>query len=229
MGEISDDEPAIISYKNLRRLIGILGISLPLLCLAGLAISRTALEPSISHCYYSNVRDVFIGVMIGVSMFLISYYGYGPVDNIVTNITGGAGMALALCPCLFSYADPSLNRSVGFLNLDPYLSNALHLGCASVFFLLLAFNSLFLFTRTRDGEIVRDGKKKRNVVYVVCGVAMVALMIALVVIRLVLGDERFDSKPIAFAIESLMLLAFGISWLVKGETIFQDEPEPKTD
>lgn len=224
--ELENEEPAIISYKNLRRLIGILGISLPFLCLLGLAITRTPLEPSISHCYYSNVRDVFVGVMIGVSMFLISYYGYGPIDNIVTNITGAAGIALALCPCLFSYGDPSLNERGGFFHLDPYLSNAVHLGCASAFFILLAFNSIFLFTRTKDKKPAEGKKRKRNLVYVSCGLAMVVLMLALVVIRLVLGDELFDSMPIAFAIESLMLFAFGLSWLVKGETLFKDEPPP---
>jgi hypothetical protein len=47
-------------------------------------------------------------------------------------------------------------------------------------------------------------------------------MLLLVVLSLALGDE-FNNEPIAFTIESFMLFAFGISWLVKGETIFRDK------
>jgi len=211
----------IISYKNLRRLIGILGISLPFLCLLGLLITWTPLQPSISHCYYTNVRDVFVGIMIGVSMFLITYNGYDAIDDIITNITGIAGITLALCPCLFSYAHPELNQVIGYFNFNPYLSNDIHITCASLFFILLAFNSIFLFTRT--DTTISVNKKIRNVIYVVCGLTMTALMIALAVIHYIMGDVNFDETPIAFIIESFILFAFGISWLVKGETIFRDK------
>jgi hypothetical protein len=217
-----DDRQIIISYTNLRRLIGILGISLPFLCLIGLIITSTILQPSISHCYYTNVRDVFVGIMIGVSMFLITYYGYDPIDHVVTNITGTAGILLAICPCLFSYANPELNHLVGYLNFNPYLSNIIHIVCASIFFLLLAFNSIFLFTKTDPNVVKTENKKKRNVIYIVCGIIMIVLMLVLLFLHLIMGNVKFDETPIAFFIESLMLLAFGISWLVKGDTIFRD-------
>jgi hypothetical protein len=170
------------------------------------------------------VRDVFVGIMIGVGMFLITYRGYEKSDDIVTNLTGVVGIGLALCPCLMSQ---NPNNNVGYFNLNPYVSNAIHLTCASVFFLLLAYNSIFLFTKSTDRMAMTKNKKKRNAIYLACGIAMVVLILFLVVLRLALGEPKFDSVPIAFCIESLMLFAFGISWLVKGETIFRDKLLPE--
>lgn len=210
----------VISYKNLRRLIGLLGIALPFLCLLGLFITKTQLQPSISHCYYTNVRDVFIGIMIGVSMFLITYNGYDATDDTVTNLTGLFGIGLALCPCLISKGS---TIDVGYLNLDPIVSNIIHVSCAALFFILLAVNSIFLFTKTgKDTKVITPNKNKRNLIYITCGIVMIVLMLLLVVLSLALGDE-FNNEPIAFFIESFMLFAFGISWLVKGETIFRDK------
>jgi hypothetical protein len=215
----------IISYKNLRRLIGILGISLPFLCLLGLLITLTPLQTSISHCYYTNIRDVFVGIMIGVSMFLITYNGYDDTDDRVTNFTGIFGIGLALCPCLF---EVGTKTNVGYFNLNPLISNIIHTTCAALFFLLLAYNSIFLFTKTKDKNSMTINKKKRNIVYITCGIVMVVLMLLLVVLVIMLGQETFNSEPIAFTIESFMLFAFGISWLVKGETIFRDKVNTTT-
>lgn len=215
-GKRSND--IIISYKNLRRLIGILGLSLPFLCLIGLLITKTPLQPSISSCYYTNVRDVFIGIMIGVSMFLITYNGYNFLDDIVTDITGLVGIGLALCPCL---VEEGSKIPVGYFQIDPNVSNTIHLTCASLFFLLLAFNSIFLFTKTKDTKTMTLNKRKRNIIYVTCGIIMLALMLTLIVINIVFKD-RLDGYPVLFCIESLMLFAFGTSWLVKGETILRD-------
>ena len=217
-----DDAPELCSYVNLRRLIGVLSISLPLLCLTGLVITATELQSSISHCYFTNVRDVLVGVTIGISMFLITYRGYALIDNVITNITGIAGIALALCPCLCSYTNPELNLPAGYFNIDPHVSSGIHLVSSVIFFLLLAFNSMFLFTKTDPERAVTANKRKRNVVYIVCGLVMVVSMAIFAAFFLSMGKEKFDEVPIAFFLESLMLLAFGTSWLVKGETIFRD-------
>ncbi|MEJ2664743.1 MAG: DUF998 domain-containing protein, partial [Spirochaetia bacterium] len=76
----------IISYIALRRLIGILGMLLPFICiLGGLLFAALYVEPSISDYYYTNMRDFFVGLLFGVSLFLITYKGYELIDDIVTN------------------------------------------------------------------------------------------------------------------------------------------------
>jgi hypothetical protein len=66
-------------------------------------------------------------------------------------------------------------------------------------------------------------KKQRNVVFIICGIVMFAALIALLIMRLILGGPTFNSKPIVFILESVMLAAFGVSWLVKGETMWRDK------
>jgi cytochrome bd-type quinol oxidase subunit 2 len=158
--------------------------------------------------------------MIGVSMFLITYNGYDNTDDWVTNLTGIFGIGLALCPCLY---EVGTKISAGYLNLNPVISNLIHVTCASLFFLLLAYNSIFLFTKTNNKKSMSIKKKQRNIVYITCGIVMVVLMLLLVVLGIILGHETLNSEPIVFIIESFMLFAFGISWLVKGETIFRDK------
>lgn len=214
----------VVSFKNLYYLVGVLGFSLPFLCLLGLLITSTALQPSISHCYYTNIRDVFIGTMIGVSMFLITYSGYQLIDDIVTNAAGVVGIGLALCPCL-NY--PGTIDPVGYFNLKPLPSNAIHLLCASIFFLLLAVNSYFLFTKTKDKNNMTHEKINRNKIYRICGLIMFGLMLLLIIIKAIMKD-KFDDYPIAFCIESLMLFAFSFSWLVKGGMILKDKEKEKS-
>jgi hypothetical protein len=210
----------LISYKNLRRLIGILGLSLPVICLAGPLFFKYPVQPSISHCYYTNVRDVFIGIMIGVSMFLVTYDGYNKVDDWITNITGVFGFGIALCPC---FCFSSTVSQVGFLNLSPSLSDTIHITSAVLFFLLLAINSIFLFTKSDGRGSMTKNKKRRNVLFVTCGIVILLSLLALLLLRLRLGEIEFNNSPIVFIIESVMLVAFGISWLVKGETLWRDK------
>lgn len=210
----------IISYKNLRRLIGILGIALPVICLAGFICTGATIQPSISHYYYTSVRDAFTGIIIGVSMFLITYHGYTRVDDWITNVTGFLGIGIALCPCI-CLANPATH--VGFFNLSSDISDYIHLTCAILFFTLLAYNSIFLFTKTTNGEKMTRNKKKRNILYVICGILMFGSLVTMIILRLSLGEHVFNSKPIVFVLESVMLIAFGVSWLVKGETMWRDK------
>ncbi|HEX2957860.1 MAG TPA: hypothetical protein VHO70_13575 [Chitinispirillaceae bacterium] len=210
----------VISYKNLRRLIGILGIALPVICLAGFLFTGVTIQPSISHYYYTNVRDAFIGILIGVSMFLITYDGYTKTDDWITNFTGFFGFGIALFPCLY-LVNPSMH--VGFFNLSSNVSDYIHLTCAVLFFALLAYNSIFLFTKTGSGGKMTANKKKRNVLFVICGAVILAALLTLFVLRWTLGEVVYNSKPIVFTLESVMLIAFGVSWLVKGETMWRDK------
>jgi len=73
----SQNKNLIISYLAMRRLIGILGIALPIIVVAGGFIQDgTAIQGSISGYYYTNMHDFFIGILCGVTLFLLSYKGY---------------------------------------------------------------------------------------------------------------------------------------------------------
>ena len=58
----------LVSYRTLRRLVGWLGIALPVVLLVGCAIVEPAagMRPSISDYYYSPLRDVLVGFLLAV-------------------------------------------------------------------------------------------------------------------------------------------------------------------
>ena len=65
-------------------------------------------------------------------------------------------------------------------------------------------------------------KVRRNIIYVVCGIIIIISMLFLVILHLKYSQERLDTNIYVFVLEAIMLEAFGISWLIKGETILKD-------
>jgi len=211
----------IMSYINLRRLIGVLGILLPFICiLGGLVFAHLPCQRSISFYYHTNMRDFFVGLMIAVSMFLITYKGYQTKDIIVTTLSGISGIGIALFPLEFF---KGLAVPIGLFQVNSQVSSAVHVACAGMFFALLAVNSMFLFTLSREGREPRtENKKIRNSIYIGCGVVILISLFAFAMLYVFLGDDKLNQGNLVLILESVMLFAFGISWLVKGETLFRD-------
>ena len=70
------DSEIVISYMNLRRAIGFIGVGLPFALLLGEFIIRSFYanaagpQPSISEYYYTAMRGVFVGSMCAIGTFL---------------------------------------------------------------------------------------------------------------------------------------------------------------
>ena len=65
-------------------------------------------------------------------------------------------------------------------------------------------------------------KKRRNIIYRFCGIVMALAITCIIIYTAFLRETaiaRFDSVLI---LESVGLIAFGVLWLVKGETLFKD-------
>jgi len=211
----------IISYLTLRKLIGILGMLLPIICIiGGLIFWEFSIQRSISYYYHTNMRDFFVGLLFCVSMFLITYRGYEKIDDIITTVSGIASWFIAFFPCSF---DGDSSRLVSIIQIKSCISNKIHLTSASIFFFLLAINSIFLFTLSdKPQSEISEGKKFRNKIYIGCGIAILLSLVFIPVLYIVLGEERIVQYKIILIFEAIMLVAFGISWLVKGRTLFQD-------
>jgi hypothetical protein len=211
----------IVSYLTLRTLIGVLGMLLPFVCLfGGSLLQNSPVLDSISAYYHSNMRDVLTGIVIGFSLFLITYNGYEHRDALIATISGIAGFGIAIFPCA-SRTVP--NSAVGVFQLTPPIAGYLHYGSSAVFFILLAINSFFLFT-LGDKKNWTKSKSIRNGVYRGCGIVIFASLIALLILTITMGDGLIETIW-TFVFETVMLLAFGISWLVKGEALFADKAE----
>jgi len=84
--------------------------------------------------------------------------------------------------------------------------------------------SLFQFTKSNsDGTNMTLNKIKRNRMYRICGrVIFGSLGAAFPVLLIPSVREGTEGFRLLYWLESLMIRAFGISWLVKGEALLAD-------
>jgi len=229
-----DKPPEIISYYTMRRAIGILGITLPLILLAGSSLFGECREVqlSISAYYHTNMRNIFVGFNCAVALFLFAYRGHDWMDNLAGYLGCIFVLGVAFLPCTISVPDPPCLISQSSQN--PLVGN-LHNASAVLYFMVLIIYSLLLFPKThvdrKTGEKLPLGpqKRKRNVVYYICGSIMTLALLLIIMYMSFLEDlypgvKRYD--PI-FWLESVVLLSFGLSWLTKGQLFFRDEAYPK--
>jgi hypothetical protein len=208
----------------MRRMIGILGILLPFIVVLGSSINgKIMILDSLSSYYYTNVRDFFVGLLFGVSLFLISYKGYETIDNVITNLSGIFALGIVAFPTLpFS----SKVARVGIFLVPKDISQYLHVTFSVLFLLSLAFNSLFLFTR--HSEHLSREKKIRNTIYNACGILIIISVICIVLYIEFLTKTFLSRYYPVLTFESIALISFGVSWLVKGNTLFKDRTAPAT-
>lgn len=196
-------------YLRIRNLCGLLGIILPWLALFSAGIADHPSDDwwwSLSATYY--LSPALVGVLVPACIVLISYIGYDSLDNFITSLAGTFGLGIVLFPCKVSWI--AEGAPVGFFQIPVEVSHIVHVVCSALFFFTIAMNSIFQFTRTQ-GEIT-DRKRIRNIIYRVCGYGMLALLAVLAIMRLLKAPGYF-----AMFIEIVLLLLFGIAWLVKGE------------
>jgi hypothetical protein len=217
--EINIDNSLVFSYLTLRKAIGFLGCALPFaVSLGALFIFRTGIQSSISNYYYTGTRDVLVGALWAIGFFLLSYKGYERIDNIAGKLGCVFALGTALFPTAPELAPSNTATVIGYI----------HQGFAGLFFFTLIYYSLFLFTKTKPQGQPTRRKLQRNIVYRVCGIVM-AICILLMTIYTFLPKSATSClegfRPI-FWLETLAILAFGISWLTKGEAILADEETP---
>ena len=156
---------------------------------------------SISATYY--ITPALTGILTTAAVVLMCYDGYELKDDIVTTLSGVCGLLIVLFPCNCAISP----ERVGLFQLPANVSHIIHCVSAVLFFLLLAYNSMFLFT-IGEGEQTKQ-KKIRNIIYRVCAVGMLAALILMPL------PIQFFAKT--FIVETIALTFFGISWLVKGQ------------
>jgi hypothetical protein len=207
----------LVSYLLLRKLIGLLGVALPFVLAIGAALlSGLDVQDSVSAYYYTVMRDVFVGILFAIAVFMFTYQGYDRQDNIVGNVACSGAIGVALFPVAPATGGTLLQENLGMLH---YLS-------ATVFFLMLAWFSLVLFRKTNPAVPPTPEKLRRNRVYYVCGVVILAAIGMIALVKLVPGLQNtvFLTDDPVFWLEALAVVAFGFSWLVKGEAILADHP-----
>ena len=197
----------MINTKRLRVVLGALGMALPFIVLIQSLCYGYGFPDSISATYFhESCITPFMIILGAAGILLCCYSGYELIDDIVCLLAGICGFGICLFPC-YPEVGRDLDGIIGTFQLNASLSNTLHLCCAFAFFGLLAFNSLFLFTKS-SGDMTAN-KKKRNIIFRVCGVGMLASFLML-----------FLPIPhIIWIVETVALAFFGISWITKANCI----------
>ncbi len=212
-----------MSYLTLRKLLGTLGILLPILLLI---FNEFKVQASISHFYYTKSSVVFTSILFAFGLFLFSYRGRLKEtelvsDKTLTNIGGLLAILTALIPtavcqldnCNFTSFQSKLSTlsleegiSTLFIHNDKWIG-VIHLLCAVGFLTIMGWMSFNRFTK---GNTTANKK----IFYRVCAFMVWLPIIALGVLM------KFDLKLTNYDIfigEWISLFFFGISWLVKGK------------
>ena len=147
--------------------------------------------------------------------FLLSYKGHERSDDIAGDLGCVFAVGVALFPTTPDGAAASGARLIGYV----------HEAFAALFFLTLIYFSLFLFTKTDPDKSPSKKKLQRNKVYKASGYTMVIciLLIAIYSFLPKTMESLLEEYQPVFWLEAVAIVAFGISWLTKGEAILQDE------
>jgi len=218
--ENTSSQPELISAQTLRKTIGILGFSLAIVLIIGAAILEGCddVQNSISAYYHTIMRNYFVGTLCAVSLCLFAYKGYSKTDNIVGKFASLFSLGVAFFPT--SVGLPTTDCIPKVIETGAY--SIVHFTSATLLFLLLAFFCLFLFTKHAPKPSAR--KLLRNKIYRTCGYIIIA-SIALIAIYVLFLDKKFPDlasfRPVT-VLETVALVAFSTSWLIKGEVFFGD-------
>lgn len=203
------------SYLSLRKAVGFIAIFLPfvLILLIKLGLNEPLCEqiqPSISHFYYTCLRDILVGSICAIALFMFFYTGYDWKDNWAGNLAGFFALGVAWFP---TPPVGSVTDTKGWI----------HFISATLLFFTLSYFALFLFTKGQLPIHSRTKNKKlRNKIYRICG-SIILLSIAFLAYVFYKNLDETSSLPLVFIGETVALFAFGFSWLVKGEFIIKDK------
>jgi hypothetical protein len=232
--DATKDDIWLQSAKTLSRIIGVLGMLLPILLWLFLWIVNgyTKVLPSISHYYFTRSNVIFIIVVSLIAIFLL-VYKKSKGGFLLSTLAAIGAILLLLFPTnalIKDCCDICNSVSIAFIENNCF-RNTFHYISAAVFLGSLALMSLFVFTNDNKEKLIHEPQsctpskvKQQNIVYRICGIIMILALLIIVI-----GSFNTPFKPIynannlTFWMETIAVEAFGFSWLVKGETVFKSK------
>ncbi|HEX6526577.1 MAG TPA: hypothetical protein VF070_42155, partial [Streptosporangiaceae bacterium] len=158
------------------------------------------IESSISAYYYTKVGNVFTGALCVIGVFLLAYrFTAFAIDNAVTTLAGICALGVAFFHCA------PQNPTPGQLRLAD-----VHLTCAAALFFLLGFISLIIFPHD-----VSPTQRLRANLYMALG-ALIWLSIILMPTLSALVGSFYNGSHVFFILETVCVMAFAVSFIVKG-------------
>ena len=212
----SAKDPIVFSYLALRKAVGVVALALPFVMAIPCWVLRGhAIELSISGYYYTGMRNLFVGSLCAIAMFMLCCRGYDWKDEVAGIFSAVCALGVAFFPTTPDFGATPGQQQIG----------TLHYIFAALLFLTLAYFCLVLFKMTAKGRVVTRKKKQRNLLYTVCGWVIIASILLIVILKLLTIRYLPGGLGSVFCFETTALLAFGTAWLIKGETFLKDESQ----
>lgn len=211
-----------VAFHRVRIALGLLGFALPLaLALAGLWVDGRV-QPSISDFFHTSARDLFVGGLTAIAIFLVTHQGTGGGDHgksrlgaIFAMLAGVSALGVALVP---NEAEAVTTLSQELLGLKR--APALHYGSATLFYLMMSLTCLMIYARQTTGWEKRFHKAMGWTVWCTGW----AVMLLTYFKRGGAGPELqafTEANNLIFWDESLGVWAFCLSWLVQAHMEFK--------
>lgn len=220
----------LISFRNLRRLLGVLGIGLPMLLAIGTWSRSEQILPSISDYFYTNYNIWFVGIILSITIFLWTYNGEDWKEKLICTLASICAFFVAYLPTSINSNENKIipNKKYTYDDFDNFVKPTIpkppeygdyHLYAAASFFILLTILVLWRFIRTEKKR--QTPSKGRILTYWICGIGMALSILSIFIFAIVFPNffSDFDSWtiPLIFGAEAVALILFGIAWLTKGE------------
>ena len=233
------DELQLSQYR-LRQGIGWVGAFIPISMLVSVLLFGAQMKGSISAWYYQPVFSTFfVGPLWAVGVYLFLYQGYATLpkpieaagllrpfhrflnDAALTSVAGAAAIVVATVPTLApEVAAGHCTNPDDFAMRWPQV---VHIGAAFTFFAVTGLMSLIYFTDSdKDRNRWSVEKRRANLIFTICGWVIFAGL-GLMAAAVLLGWDC-SNRPIPYPVfwfETACVIAFAVSWLVKGEVVLK--------
>ncbi|NKB39024.1 MAG: hypothetical protein GKR93_17975 [Gammaproteobacteria bacterium] len=199
----------VFDYRSLRLLVGMIAMLLPIV-VTGIAAKELS---SISASYYTNARDVFVGMLFIVGTFLLAYNGHTKPQAVLSKIAAMAAFCIALFPTACECCGTDWSAMVHYMSAGVFFS-------ILVYFCFVPFQ--YEFWSSKIANLSRK-RLARSAVYFVCGI----VMIFCILIIAFASDTAKEQHNLTFIGEWVALEAFGLAWIVSGKffTLLADPDE----
>jgi hypothetical protein len=189
------------TVQRLRFGVGAIGLLLPVVLPFGNWIfvqfghDTEILPSSMSSSYYTSTRNIFVGGLCALGVFLLGYR-YTDRDDRWSTIAGLFAIGVAVCPTA-PRAPSGYQSVVGYF----------HLSFAGI---LLSGLAMFCISSFRDPTDA--GKRSANHAYLTAGILILAFLAIAVLAGVTHWGDGWTVTPL-YICESLSVWAFGAAWI----------------
>ena len=193
----------LATYVNLRVGMAVIGIVFPVLLYVGGRVFGLPLQDSISAYYHASadgksMRDVFVGVLFALGVFLYLYKGYTVRENYALNLGGIFAIGVAMFPTEWDCGNACHDISI-------------HGICAVSFFLAIAYVCIW-----RSGDtlaLIKDVavRQRYRRTYRTIGIAMATSPVIAMILTLFFQNL----KSYVYFVELTGVWAFAAYWFLK--------------